>query len=213
MLMSVLMVALMVAGCGTEKVENKVLTITVDGVERKGAYTGELRSGKPDGNGVFKTQNKDGSRYTLTGHFKDGKPDGEAILQFESGSRNENFYKDGKVNGKCKGYYANGKIAREYECKDGKLNGKDKKYYRNGNLESETEWKDGKVDGIIKLYYESGKLSAHSESKNGKLVYTRMYYESGQLQFEGDTNGQGTEYNENGSIKYKGKFVNGEPAN
>ena len=152
------MIALVVTGCGTEKVENKVTTITVDGKEKKGSYTGEFKTGKPHGNGVFKTQNKNGSRYTLTSHFKNGKPDGEAILRFESGSRNENVYKEGLLNGKCKSYFSNGKLGMEGEYKNGKQEGTFKQYYKSGKIAKECEYKNGKST-YEKLYYESGKLA------------------------------------------------------
>ncbi len=190
MLISVLMVALMVAGCGTEKVENKVLTILplaekYKKVPLKGIYTGELKDGKPEGNGVFKYSDKNGKKVTYTGGFKNGKYHGEYIKEFEDGDRSEGIYKDGN------------------EVKW--------KIFTNGKPKIEKEVKDEKA--VMRFYYDNGKLAGESVIKDGKIIGSTEYYESGKIKFKGNPDGEGTEYNENGSIKYKGKFVKGKPAN
>ena len=93
-----LMIALFVAGCGAEKVENKEMTITIASGQRTGIYTGEIKNGKPEGNGVFKTKNSEGAAYTYTGGFKNGTFEGKGVLVFENGFKNETTYKNGNAN-------------------------------------------------------------------------------------------------------------------
>ena len=215
LLLAILMVAFAVAGCGTEKVENKVLTLSPyvdDGKEQPpvsytGTFTGELKGGKPHGNGVFKFHNQNGTNVIYTGGFKDGKFDGAGILEYPSKKvvdtsfnfnipfgREEANYKEGKYHGKLKRYTPDGKLYFEAEYKDGKFHGIVKVYNpKSGKLLGESEFKDGKANGKEKAYYETGQLKFDGERKEGKRT-------------------EGTLYNKDGSIQYQGKFVNGKPA-
>ena len=130
LLLAILMVAFAVAGCGTEKVENKVLTlspIVEENSEKEqstftGTYTGELKSDKPHGNGVFKTRDKENRAVTYSGRFKNGKLDGAAIIEtdFEKIGivKEESTFSEGKRNGMNKLYFY-GKLFMEIEYKDG----------------------------------------------------------------------------------------------
>lgn len=197
MMAVILALTLLVAGCGTEKVENKILTVTKTygddkKIEYKGAFTGELKDGKPHGNGVFKTQASNGEKFTYTGGFKNGMFDGEAILQYENGKRQEMSHKEGKVHGIVKTYYTNGKLASELEYKNGVAVNRYKKYYPNGQLEVEGDFTDGAMTGKQKQYYENGQIKFDGIAVNGEIT-------------------QGTNYYKDGSIRHKGNFVDGKP--
>ena len=165
-----LLVALAVAGCGVEKVENKVVTVQLANNKTiTGVYTGEMRGDKPDGNGIFKAQAPGEAKFTYTGGFKKGMYDGQAVLQYEGGGRIETTYKEGKMNGKTK-IYTKDHLHYDGDFVNNKSHGKGKRYNtETGKLEYDGEWKDGL------------------------------------------RNGEGTVYKENGTVRYKGKFVNGWP--
>ena len=188
-----------------------------------GTYSGEVKGDKPDGNGVFKYITPTGANMTYTGGFKNGKFDGEYIGQYLDAqtkkggikvSKEEGIYKNGLRNGKYKLYYWNGKLCTEKDYKDGKRDGEEKQYYLNGNIENIINYKDDKRD-VGKGFFENGQLKWEAHFSKGK---GKHFYEGGQLLYEGEIddtngrNGQGTLYNMDGSIKYKGKFVNDEPA-
>ena len=217
------MIALMIAGCGVEKVENKVITIQPSNNESKievvkgsltGSYTGEIKGEKPHGNGVFKFNAPNSSGLTYTGGFKDGKFDGKFILvtNDNTNSRMEGVYKEGLLQGNCK-HYENGKLLTEIEFKDGNPNGKMIAYYDNGKIQTEAEMKDGNPHGKMKMYYPNGKLQADMDIKGYKdgkpYGKAKLYYDNGQLKFDGETYSdydEGTLYNRDGSVKQKGKF-------
>lgn len=220
------MIALMVTGCGVEKVDNKVITIqpsdTVSEFEPikgsvTGSYSGEIKGEKPHGNGVFKFHVPNSPELTYTGGFKNGKFDGKFVLINKTNeSRCEGVYEEGLLQGKYSTYIY-GKLRMEIEYKDGKLNGKMKMYYDNGRLHSDTEVKDGKPHGKMKMYYPDGRLQADMDFKGYKdgKPYGKMklYYDNGQLKFDGESfpdHEEGTLYNRDGSIRKKGKFNAGE---
>jgi hypothetical protein len=60
--------------------DSRVLTVRIGN-----QYTGEVRDGKPEGQGTVFF--KDGGRYE--GEFKAGKKDGQGFLFFKTGSRYE----------------------------------------------------------------------------------------------------------------------------
>lgn len=242
-LLAFLMVVFAVAGCGTEKVENKVLTLMPYAEEKgetpvtfTGKFTGELKGDKPHGNGVFKFQT-DGVDTTYTGGFKNGKFDGAGILEYsdtKSGwntyymtqeapgytykiRKRETNYKEGLLHGKYKLYMIDGTICQEIDYKDGKMNGKYLQYHPNGKIFRDCEVKDDKSNGITKIWYKNGQLMSEAEFKddkaNGKV---KQYYENGQIAFDGEAKdgkrSEGTLYNKDGSIVYKGKFIDDKPA-
>lgn len=222
-LLVTLIVALLITGCGTEKVENKVLTLTPVIEEKNGenqntytgTYTGELKSDKPHGNGVFKARDKENRAVTFTGGFKKGKLDGVAIIETEDQllgvTKTECTYNEGKKNGMEKIYFF-GKLFLEAEHKDGDFTGKMKGYHKNGKVAFEFE-----CDNIEKLKKDAKNglltLSNNNDIMNGRA---KEYYESGQLKFDGKYQAgkpsEGTLYNQDGSVQYKGKFINGKPA-
>lgn len=223
LLLAILMVAFAVAGCGTEKVENKVLTlspIVEENSEKEqstftGTYTGELKSDKPHGNGVFKTRDKENRAVTYSGRFKNGKLDGAAIIEtdFEKIGivKEESTFSEGKRNGMNKLYFY-GKLFMEIEYKDGEFTGKMKMYHKNGKLAMEFE-----MDDFKKLKEDAKKGIFNPNDMDEKMSgRVKEYYESGQLKFDGKYQAskpsEGTLYNKDGSIQYQGKFVNGKPA-
>ena len=110
----------------------------------------------------------------------------------------ESNWKDGVVDGVCRGFYENGQQRSEQNFIKGKRNGIERKWYKNGQLEYEWNYKadtlwvgtqkwwydngqihieenyraDGKQDGVKRVWHENGKLKQ------------RMIYEGGEAKSE-----------------------------
>ena len=85
---------------------------------------------------------------------------------------------DDLLNGKCKEYYENGKLAFDGEYLNGQINGKCKEYYgNNGKLTFEGEYLNGKKYGKCKEYNVEGKLIFEIEYKIWKtIIWNIIYY-------------------------------------
>ncbi|RAX58243.1 hypothetical protein CCZ01_04000 [Helicobacter monodelphidis] len=136
----------------------------------------------------------------------------------ESGKfRNEMPFKNGKVNGMAREYFADKTICETQFVdniamstdicfdKDGKLkNGAIKEYYDDDNLAFEYTFKDGRKEGVAKSYYANGNIQYEVIYKNGKREGARKgYYDNGNLAFEtpyknGKINGINKGYHKNG---------------
>ena len=152
-------------------------------------YEGEYLNDKKHGKGkeyennelIFEGEFRNDSRWNGKGKIL--KEINETlILKFEG------EYLNGKINGKGKKYFDNGKIYFEGEYLNGKMwNGKG--YNKNGDYDFEI--KNGK--GIVKLYDDS---------------YENLSYEGEYL--NGEKNGKGKEYDIEGNLKFEGEFINGK---
>jgi antitoxin component YwqK of YwqJK toxin-antitoxin module len=128
-------------------------------------------------------------------------------------------YSKGWLNGEKIKYYADGTIQSKVKLKNGKVDGTITRYAQNGKLEYEKGMKDGIDEGPERSYDESGELVAETTYKNGKAEgksfahYNRgngdayrktEYYKNGLL------DGEYTEIYDNGTVKTKGKYLNGK---
>jgi len=100
-------------------------------------------------------------------------------------------YRNGKPNEIWKWYYNNGKLIKEEEYFNGKRDGVYTEYSKNGDIISEGHFLDGEMDGSWRT-----KIGDHSEV--GKYIV-------------GLKNDIWKHFYEDGSLKYKGKFINGNP--
>ena len=82
--------------------------------------------------------------------------------------KSEIAIQDGKREGACKTYHANGKVKQEATFKNDKKVGAYTEFYDNGNKKLECNYMNGFISGIYKEYYENGSL---------KLL-TRFYKQS-----------------------------------
>lgn len=148
------------------------------------------------------------SSFTINGKPADGTmnikiEDEDIKLNFDFGDEYGKF--SGEVNmgipngfGSFTGQGDNGaNWIYEGEWKDGKFNGKGKIVWeKNKNGQKEVQ------EGIFQM----GKLTSGTQTINDKLVY------QGEFNQEGKYEGSGTLYNDDGSVKYTGKFKAGNPA-
>lgn len=193
----VMLTALIITGCGNEKVTGKQITLPITNsknvtIEVKGVYTGEIdKNGKPTGKGTLQTINTTGSEWIYEGEFKNGLVDGEGTMILDSGLKLEGRFRNGYANGPIK-ETMNGKLVYKGEYSDNLRNGKGEVY----NLKTDKiyyagDFKDGVGEGYGKLYDVDGKIIYEGEVKNFR------------------PNGKGRSYKENGDLDYGGNFVDG----
>jgi antitoxin component YwqK of YwqJK toxin-antitoxin module len=117
-------------------------------------------------------------------------------------------YKEGKLNGVCEIYHPNNKLARSIPMSNGKVNGTEKAYYENGNLSFEGEMSNGEKSGTHIYFFISGRKSHILPFSFGIRPHS-FFKDSTEMGYR--ANGDFFEYFENGDIKYKAKYVNGQP--
>lgn len=114
------------SGCAMRtKVSDAEITLHTSYGDREGTYTGELRKGVPDGEGVFVTKNETGETWTYEGAFKEGHISGQGRTKWNNGQYEEGNFENDLLNGEGKVVMSN-KIIYEGTFKDGKLNGETK---------------------------------------------------------------------------------------
>jgi len=145
----------------------------------------------------------------------------------------------GEKQGIWENYYTSEKLLSEGQYINNKKTGTWKYYFINGRIEQTGKYRNGKPNELWKWHYNSGKLNKEEEYFNGKRdgVYTE-YSENGDVISEGyfldgekdgawstkvgDNSEMGKyivglkndiwkHFYEDESLKYKGKFVNGNP--
>jgi hypothetical protein len=78
-------------------VENMSFTLQMPYGDRTGIYTGEVVNGIPNGQGAFISKNPEGIMWTYTGELKDGQFNGNGIVEWESGDKREGTYQNGSL--------------------------------------------------------------------------------------------------------------------
>lgn len=105
------------------------------------------------------------------------------------------------------------RLMSERNYKNNKLEGVEKIYFANGQVDGEFNYKNGVHEGVFKYYYEDGTLKQQGTYVNGAIEgILNSYYPTGGLKEEvthekGLTQGAFKEYNENGSIKAEGEYT------
>ncbi|WP_232695764.1 hypothetical protein [Brevibacillus daliensis] len=122
---------------------------------------------------------------------------------------------NGVANGQGTAYYKNGNKRYEGEFLNGKPNFVGKSYFENGSVRSAGT----RTNDVIQLtgYNEDGsRYSEITNKENNKVGIGKIYYPNGQILFSGQVssesglpNGQGTEFHQNGNMKYIGAFNKG----
>ena len=178
---------------------------------RGGTYTGEVKYGKPHGQGTAYYPN--GAQYV--GEFKDGERNGQGTHILPSGSKYIGEWKDGVQHGQGTRYCKDGIIEYEGEWKYGEIHGQGTEYYWNGT-KYVGEFKDGRRHGQGTRYYEDGTIEYEGEWKDGvKYGYgqgTKTWASGDKYVGEfkdGEIHGQGT-YTWADGEKYVGEWKDGE---
>lgn len=113
------------------------------------------------------------SKGKMIGKLREGKwiyyrNDGKTVITKE-------FYQEGKLEGKQKIFYKNGKLAKEQNYKQGKLHGSAKKYTKKGILLEHINYKEGNLHGVAKYFDLTGKLISTGTYQSGKKVGNWQY--------------------------------------
>ena len=194
--------------------------------ELQGVYEGDLKNGKPEGNGrefhimgfAYKGEWKSGQKNgqgiergpqgeVYKGEFKDDKRNGKGISETADGEIYEGDWLNGKKHGKGKTTYPNGD-KYEGDFQNGLPNGKGKIIWTNGN-EYEGEMKDDLMHGKGILKSNAGDIYEGDflqDKMTGKGIFK---YINGNI-YEGEFlnnayNGKGTLFYKDGS-KYEGDW-------
>jgi antitoxin component YwqK of YwqJK toxin-antitoxin module len=125
---------------------------------------------KPDKYFFF---NKDGD-YNCTGLYKKLDKNGTLVAELN--------YKDGKLNGKCVGYYNGTQKKMEKMYKDDAMDGQYIEYYINGQKMVEGNYSNNKRDGDYKYFRDNGSLQ-RTMKFNGDVLDANsivLYDEQGQ---------------------------------
>jgi uncharacterized protein len=208
-----------------------VTTFNPEGVkESEGAYSGENRKG------LWKYYNKYGQLEKEINYNASGEIDGVWKLYYPTGKlRQQNNYKNGKLEGYSAGYYRNGQKEFEGWYTNDELNGYYATYYRDGTPESRQYYLRDKKEGLqqdftvtgklkedeycvnhriekIITYDTTGKITDSIILPNGTGKITRYYYNkkesfSGNYIF-GIANGEFVSKSADGKTDWKGKYLN-----
>lgn len=130
-------------------------------------YEGDIKDGKPHGNGTAVYAN--GDQYT--GEWKNGLRDGRGACGYANGDRYEGEWKYDKPNGQGIKVYANAD-RYEGEWKQGSRNGNGTGYYANGDR-YEGEWMFGEWHGFGTL------VSADGGRQEGRWKYGEEFVDEG----------------------------------
>jgi len=108
----------------------------------------------------------------------------------------EDFYKQGKLDGEIKTYFFNGSPKTDEHYKDDLKNGEMRAYTFDGFLNYVINYKDNEPEGEAKFYYKNGKTEAIKNFTGGKLNGPYKHYsepgvpgtDKGVLELEGIRN-------------------------
>ncbi len=125
----------------------------------------------------------DNGKTRVTGTFKGKNRVGKWTYLYKKGTVfSEEFYVDGKLEGKVTIYFKNnGKKAEVSEYKNGVLHGLSKKYSDKEILIEEVLYENGLANGLAKYYELSGNLKERGIYKNGKRIGKWEFYLDGEM--------------------------------
>ena len=91
-------------------------------------------------------------------------------------------YENGKLNGECLWYYANGKPMMQACYKANAKDGRFMRWHENGNLMEDCYYKDNELDSVYRSYSLKGILASEEHYSNGKLDGEfKKWYDNGQV--------------------------------
>ncbi len=145
----------------------------------------EYKHGVRHGEETFYATDPNGKHYVRKlVPWRDGKVHGTMRMWYARDQlMSEAPYENGELSGVSKSYDYDGDVTREVAYKDGKRHGMMIEHWaRTGKLKSEIPYRMGKVHGVAKQYYDTGKLKRESPCWEDRFhgVQT-LYHESGEV--------------------------------
>ena len=181
---------------------------------KNGSYQAFDRNGIKREEGSFKQGKRDGHWHIFSdkgheeGDFKDDKEDGWWSGYYANGRpRYSTFYVRGVQEGKCEGYFEDGKLSTRGMYADGEKDGRWVVYYHDGSPRTSEVYAHGKKHGPFVSYlanhipgdtgqYRDGAKDGEWISRNSRGVITRREeYEAGVLHHQ-------RLYRDNGTPEY-----------
>lgn len=198
--------------------------IIKEGKKQKGEFefVGFYPEGKKKFEGVYTSEGKKGlwKYYDSFGNLsseenfnKNGLLDGSVKAYYPSGQlKSVSNYKDNTLNGMYATYHSNGKLKTEGWYVDGKTEGYVYSYYIDGTLEQKEYYLQDELTGYKESYYVTGKLEKEELYKDNKLVKITYYDSTGvvttTVNLENGTGDYTLKY-PNGKVKFAGKYIEG----
>lgn len=157
----------------------------------------------------------DGKIYSgIYSNIKNGVFSGEAKGFVEGNLVFKRNYNNGILNGETLFFNQNGSISSVTNFKNGIEDGERIEYWENGEVFQKGLMVNGLKEGLWKEFDEQGILWGASEYKDGTEYLQKLYYPNGQIKSElnvidGQLNGEGIVYRENGLKYIIGYYKNG----
>jgi antitoxin component YwqK of YwqJK toxin-antitoxin module len=137
------------------------------------------------------------NKLSETINYSQGYLNGEKLSYYNDGTtvHEKVVIKNGKADGTIVRYSSEGKIEYEKGMKEGIDEGPERSYDESGKVISEIIYKNGKAEGKSFASYNRGSSDAYLRTS---------YYKKGILE------GEYSEIYDNGTVKIKGKYLNGQ---
>ncbi|MCB0505524.1 MAG: toxin-antitoxin system YwqK family antitoxin [Cyclobacteriaceae bacterium] len=132
-------------------------------ISTSGIYVDGIREGS------WVEYHPNGLAKTIVG-YENGMREGQGIELDNRGQMLERFtYHKDKLDGPYTKYNRT-RVKEENNYKNGKLEGESKVYYDNGKIMEESTYKDGKRDGIARWYDQEGNMTIEYMYKDGEWI-------------------------------------------
>ena len=169
--------------------------------------------GKSHRSGIWETYDSTGVLLNKANYnFKTNAIEGSYTAYFPNGKvKSQGEYdKNGKQTGTWIYYHPNGNKAEERPLENGKITGVVTNYFENGKVKDKGAYVEGKRVGIVEYFHPSGKFLGKRNYRNGEFIsFGDFYDENGNFSLQNGT-GSLVEYFDNGSISFKGSYLNGK---
>lgn len=160
---------------------DKEMTLELHNIgTKKGQYTGEVKNGKPNGNGKFTTTNSEGETWYYEGSWKNGQMDGEGITCWpDSNTKEEGTYIDCEfVKGK---YYIDGVLFYEGEFEKNQRSGVGTIYNTKGEVVYSGGMKNDVPTDYVQLKEKAKELSYNELARYDKKYKYSLIKWSGRV--------------------------------
>ncbi|MCS6823993.1 MAG: tetratricopeptide repeat protein [Cytophagaceae bacterium] len=138
----------------------------------EGTYVGNTKKG------LWKYYDFFGTLISEENYDKEGKLQGFEKVYYKSGAlKSVTNYKDNEPNGKYTTYYPNGKIKHEGWLVNGKLEGYQYEYYIDGTLKEKSYYLNNELHGYTEFYSVNGKLEREELYENG-IIQKEIHYDT-----------------------------------
>lgn len=94
-------------------VENKKISLELSYGQRDGIYTGQVKNGKPHGEGTFSSSSEDGTKWTFRGTWIDGHYSGYGFTVWDTGQMEMGIYENDMIQNNGITLSADGQVYRD----------------------------------------------------------------------------------------------------